>query len=44
MSREVEVGSGVKSMDKVSAYRIEGKSLLVLQVNCRSAYNKALKF
>ena len=40
MSREVEVGSRVKSVAEPSAYRIEGKSLVVLQVNCRTVYNK----
>ena len=44
MSREVEVGSRVKSIAEVSAYKIEVKSLLVLQVNCRSFYNNALEF
>ena len=44
MSREFEVGSRVKSMAEVSAYRTEGKSLVMLQVNCRSVYNKALGF
>jgi len=44
MSKEVEVGSRVKSIAEVSAYIIEGKSLLVLQVNYRSVYNKALEF
>jgi len=40
-SREVEFGSRVKSIAGASACRIEGKSLVVLQVNCRSVYNKA---
>jgi len=44
MSREVEVGSRVKSIAGASAYKIEGKSLVVLQVNSRSVYNKALEF
>ena len=44
MSREVEVGSRVKSVAEASAYRTEGKSLLVLQFDCRSVYNKALEF
>jgi hypothetical protein len=26
------------------AYKIEGKSVVLLQVNCRSIYNKALEF
>ena len=38
MSREVEVGSRVKSIAEVSAYMIEGKSILVLQVNGISVY------
>ena len=32
MSREVEVGSRVKSVAEASAYRMEGKSPVVLQV------------
>jgi hypothetical protein len=44
MSREVEVGSEVKSIDEAFAYRIEGKSPVVLQVNCMSVYNNALEF
>jgi len=28
----------------VSAHRNQGKSLVLLQVNCRSIYNKALEF
>jgi hypothetical protein len=44
MSRDVEVGARVKSVSVASAYIIEGKSLVVLQVNCRSIYNKALEF
>ena len=44
MSREVEVGSRVKSVAEASAYRIEGKSLVVFRVNCRTVYNKALEF
>jgi hypothetical protein len=44
MSREVEVGARSKSVSVASAYSIEGKSLVVLQVNCRSTYNKALEF
>ena len=31
--REVEVGSSVESIAEASAYRIEGKLLVVLQVN-----------
>jgi hypothetical protein len=44
MSREVEIGARVKSVSVTSACSIEGKSLVVLQVNCRSIYNKALEF
>jgi hypothetical protein len=44
MSREVEVGARVKSVSVASAYSTEGKSLVVLQVNCKSIYNKALEF
>jgi hypothetical protein len=40
MSREFEVGSRVKSIAEASANRIGGKSLVVLQVNCRSVYYK----
>jgi hypothetical protein len=36
ISREVEVGSRVKYVAESCAYRIEGKSLVVLQVNCTS--------
>jgi hypothetical protein len=42
MSREVEVGSRVKYVAESYAYRIEGKSLVVLQVNCTSVCCKAL--
>ena len=34
ISKEVEVGSRVKSVAEASAYRIKGKSLVVLLVNC----------
>jgi hypothetical protein len=44
MSNEVEVGLRVSSAAVISAYRIKGKSLVVLLVNCRSIYNKALEF
>ena len=44
MSREVEIGSRVKSVAQASAYRIDGRSLVVLRVNCRSVSNKALEF
>ena len=43
MSREVEVGSRVKIIAEASAYRIDGKSLVVLQINCRSVYNNAIE-
>jgi len=43
MSRKVEVGPRVKSIAETSAYRTEGKSLVVLQVNCRSVYNQAVE-
>jgi hypothetical protein len=43
MNREVEVRARVKSVSVASAYSIEGKSLVVLQVNCRSIYNKELE-
>ena len=36
MSRKVEVGPRVKSVVEASAYRTKGKSLVGLQVNCRS--------
>ena len=44
MSKEVEVWSRIKSIAETSVCRIEGNSLLVLQVNCRSVYNEALEF
>jgi hypothetical protein len=44
MSREVEVGARGSSVSVASAYIIESESLVVLQVNCRSIYNKALEF
>jgi hypothetical protein len=40
MSREFEVGSRGKSIAEASANRIGGKSIFVLQVNCRSVYKK----
>ena len=43
MSREVEVGSRFKSIVEASPYTIEGKSLVVLQVNCRSIYIYIIK-
>jgi hypothetical protein len=42
MSREVEVGPRVKFIAETSAYRTEGKSLVVLQVNW-SVYNKVVE-
>jgi hypothetical protein len=36
MSGEVEVRLSVKFLVGASAYRLEGKSLVVLQVNCES--------
>ena len=39
MSREVEVGSRVKSVTEACAYMLEGMSLVVLQVNYGSVYN-----
>jgi hypothetical protein len=44
MSNEIEVGLRVSSAAVTSAYRIKAKSLAVLQVICRSIYNKALEF
>jgi hypothetical protein len=44
MCREAEVGSRFNSIAEASACRIEGKSLVVLQGNCRSVYNKAFEF
>jgi len=37
------VGPGVKAIAGTSAYRTEGKSLVVLQANCRSVYNKSIE-
>ena len=37
------MGSVVISIAEASAYRIEGKPLVVLQVNCRSVYNKVIE-
>jgi len=39
----MEVGPRDKAVAETSAYRTEGKSLVVLQVNCRSVYNKAIE-
>jgi hypothetical protein len=43
-SREVEEWSTFKSIVELSAYRIEGKSLVLLLANCTCVYNKALEF
>ena len=43
MSREVEVVARVKSVAEAFAYRTEGNSLVLLQVTCRSVYNKAVE-
>ena len=37
------MGSRVKSIGEASAYRIDGKSLVVLQVNCRTVDNNAIE-
>ena len=42
-NREVKVWPGLKAIAGTSAYRTEGKSLVVLQVNCRSVYNKSIE-
>jgi len=42
MSREVEVGLRVKSIAGVSTNRIKGNSLVLLQFDCRTVYNKAI--
>jgi len=39
----VKVGPRDKAIAEISAYRTEGKSLVVLQVNCRIVYNKAIE-
>ena len=44
MSRDFTVRSRVQSVAGASEGRIRGKLLVVLQVNCRSVYNKALEF
>ena len=44
VSRDFTVNSSVQSVAGASEARIRGKSLVVLQVNCRSVYNKALEF
>ena len=36
MGRNVEVGQIVKSIAEATAYRTEGKSLVVLHFSCRS--------
>ena len=42
-SRGVEVGRRVKYIAQASAYSTEGKSQVVLQVNCRSVCNEAVE-
>jgi hypothetical protein len=42
-SRKVDVRPRVKSIVEASAYRTEDRSLVVLQVNWRSAYNKTIE-
>ena len=37
------MGPRIKSIAEASAYRTEGKSLVVLQVDCRSACNKEIE-
>jgi hypothetical protein len=44
VSRKTEARSGIESVSTASAYRVEVKSLVMLHVNCRSIYNKALEF
>ena len=39
MSRDFTVNSSFQSVAGASEARIRGKSLVVLQVNCRSVYN-----
>jgi hypothetical protein len=43
MNREVEVGPRIKSTTEASEYRTGDKSLVVLQLNCRSVYNKTIE-
>jgi hypothetical protein len=43
MSREVDVGPRIKSTTEASEYRTGGKSLVVLQLNCRRVYNKTIE-
>jgi len=43
ISMEVEIGSRIRSIAGASAHRIEGKSLVVLQVNCRNVCNKPIE-
>jgi hypothetical protein len=42
MSREDRGGSKFKSVAEASAYSIEARLLVVLQVNCRSVYNRVI--
>jgi hypothetical protein len=43
MSTEVEVRSRVESIAEASVYRIERRSLVVLQVNCGCVYINAIE-
>jgi hypothetical protein len=40
--RETEAGTKARSAATTAVFRREGKLLVLLQVNCRSIYNKAL--
>jgi hypothetical protein len=44
VSGDTEARMGVKCVSAEPAYWSKGKSLAVLQVNCRSIYNKAIEF
>ena len=44
MCNELELGSRVKSIAGISAYRKECKSLILLQFNCNSINNKEIEF
>jgi hypothetical protein len=44
VSGETEARTGVQTASAEPAYRSKGKSLVVLQVKCRSIYNKAIEF
>ena len=43
MSREFEERPRIKTIAETSVYRTEGKSLVVLRVNCTNVYNKAVE-